>query len=89
MTDLDDTLAALRATGEQLQRYGETRAFDVEVTWDELLDAYDTLLERAAGMAGLEIPAPPEILERRFSRDDRERLVAALRAAGHPVDLTG
>jgi len=87
MTDLDETLAALRAAGERLHHYGETRAFDVAVTWDDLLDAYDGLLEQAATLAGMEVPPPPDILERRFTRDDRDQVVGRLRAAGFDVDL--
>ena len=81
MVDRTSLEACLLHLRHELDDYG-VHGEDENRTWDELVDQYDAALEDAAQATGIDVPGPPRSIGRRFTRDARERLEAALTARG-------
>lgn len=81
MTSPEATVENLQELRRWLDDYGSTPD-SRRKSWDELLDDYDAALEAAAQAHGVEVPAAPTALQRRFTRTQREELEQALTAAG-------
>lgn len=73
--------ARLRDLRRRLDEYGLHRSVD-DLSWDELIDLYDAALEDAATEVGIAVPGRPEATRRRFTRQHREQLEAALAERG-------
>lgn len=71
----------LRDLRQRLDDYGVHRSAD-DHSWDELVDLYDGALEGAATLVGIVVPERPKSTRRRFTRQHREQLEAALAARG-------
>jgi hypothetical protein len=84
MVDRASVEVRLRHLRHDLDDYG-VRGKDEDRTWDELVDLYDAALEEAATAAGIDPPGPPRSIGRRFTREARERLEAALTGRGFHV----
>jgi hypothetical protein len=81
MVDRTSLEACLLHLRHELDDYG-VHGKDENRTWDELVDQYDAALEEAAQATGIDVPGPPRSIGRRFIRDAREWLEAALTARG-------
>jgi hypothetical protein len=87
MVDRAGVEAHLRHLRHELDNYG-VLAKDENQTWDELVDHYDAALEEAATVTGIDPHGPPRSIGRRFTREARQRLEAALTARGFRVRWT-
>lgn len=81
MTSPEAAVENLQELRRWLDDYGSTPD-SRRKTWDELLDDYDVSLGAVAHAHGVEVPAGPTAIQRRFTRIQREELERALTAAG-------
>lgn len=81
MADTECIEARLRHLLRQLDDFGVRRK-DTDRTWDELVDLYNHALEEAATLVGIDVPGAPTSMGRRFTRQAREEIEAALAVRG-------
>jgi hypothetical protein len=81
MVDTASMGARLGHLRHQLDNHG-VHGKDESRTWDDLVDLYGAAPEEAATATGIEPPGPPRSVGRRFTREAREQLEAALTAPG-------